>query len=79
MIASEQAVACHGILVHADQPAGLANATPLLDVRQQRDDFLLRQQRAEERGTFAFGESCLAGGTIQHAALFVCAVVVTHG
>ena len=79
MIAGEQAVASHGVFAHADQSAGLANAAPLLDVSQQRDDFLFRQRRAEERRPFAFGETSLAGGTIQHAALFVGAVVIANG
>jgi hypothetical protein len=79
VIAREQAVACHGVLAHADQSAGLANAAPLLDMSQQRDDFIFRQRRAEERRAFAFGETRLAGGTIQHAALFVGAVVIANG
>jgi len=48
-------------------------------VSQQRDDFLFRQRRAEERRAFAFGETSLAGGTIQHAALFVGAVAIANG
>jgi hypothetical protein len=79
VIAGEQAVTSHGVFVDTDQSAGLANAAPLLDVSQQRDDFLFRQRRAEEWRAFAFGETLLAGGTIQHAALFVGAVVIANG
>ena len=71
MLAGTQAVAHHGVLVHPDQAAGLADPAPLDDVFQERDHLLVRQPRVEQRCALAFGEAILAGFAVQHAALLV--------
>jgi hypothetical protein len=65
----QEAVADDGVLVHADEPAGLADTYALGDMVQDRDDLVLRESAVEQGRTLAFGEACLTGAAGQHAAL----------
>src|SRR5258707_680331 len=67
--ASQEAVANDGILVHADEPTGLADAAAFGDVVQDTDDLAVRQSGVEQGRALAFGEAGLAGAASQHAAL----------
>jgi hypothetical protein len=78
MLPGQQAVAGNGVLVHADQPAGLADAATLGDVGEDGDDFLLWQVAVEEGSAFALGKAGLAGLAIEQAALLG-AVVAADG
>src|SRR5579859_3323854 len=76
MLAGKQAVADHGVLVHADQASGLANADPLGDVAQDGDDLVFGQLGAEEGGALALREAGLAGAAAEQAPLVG---AVAHG
>ena len=65
VLASQQTIADDGVLVHADQTAGLAYAAALGNVGEDRDDLVLRQAGVEEGGAFALGETGLAGLAIE--------------
>jgi hypothetical protein len=69
VVPGPQAVANDGVLVHADQPAGLAYADPLGNVVQHGDDLVLGQAGAEQGGALALGEARLAGPAAEQAAL----------
>jgi hypothetical protein len=69
MSADQQAVADDGVFVHADQAAGLADATALGDVVEDGDDLAVGEPGVEQGGAFAFGEAALTGAAGQHAAL----------
>jgi hypothetical protein len=68
VFAGQQAVTDNGVLVDADQTAGLADAAPLGDVVQDRDDLAVRQSGVEQGRTLAFGEASLAGAAGEQAA-----------
>src|SRR5262249_50767492 len=67
MLTSQQPVADDGVLVHADQAAGLADADALGDVLQDGHDLVLRELGAEQRGALALREARLAGPAAQQA------------
>src|SRR5579862_974509 len=69
VLAGQEAVADDGVLVDADQAAGLADAAPLGDVVQDGDDLVLRESGVEQGRPLAFGEAGLAGAAGEHAAL----------
>lgn len=78
MVPGQQAVAGNGVLAHADQAAGLANAAALGDVGEDGDDLFLWQVGVEERSALALGKAGLAGLAIEQAALLG-AVVAADG
>ena len=69
MVASKQAVAKNRVLVDPTEASGLANATALRDVFQQRDNLVVRQAGVEQGRALAFGEAGLAGLAVEQAAL----------
>jgi hypothetical protein len=76
VLAGPQAVADDGVLVHADQASGLADADPFGDMAQDGHDFVRGELGAEQRGALALGEAGLAGLTAEQAALLG---AVAHG
>jgi hypothetical protein len=64
----DQGQAYHRVLVDADQAAGLAYPTTLLEVLQDGEGFVLGELAAVQRGALAFGEALLAGAAGQDAA-----------
>jgi hypothetical protein len=56
-----------GVLADADQPAGLAHAAALGQVRQHGGRLLGRQAGVEQRRALALGEAGLAGAAAQQA------------
>src|SRR3712207_6154672 len=69
--AGDHGQAGHGILVDADQAAGLAHPTTLLQVLQDREGLVLGKFAAVQRGAFPFREALLAGPAGQDTAVFV--------
>src|SRR6516225_4147380 len=63
-----EGVADDGVLLHADQAAGLADAAALGQVVQDRQGAVAAQAGAEERGALALGEAGLAGAAAQEEA-----------
>jgi hypothetical protein len=78
LIAREQAKTDYGVLVHADQAAGLPHAAAFGDVLQQGHDLILGQATVEQRRSLAFGEACLTGSAAQQPPLLR-TVVPRHG
>jgi hypothetical protein len=74
VFAGPQAVADDGVLIDADEAAGLADAAALGEVVQDGDGLVLAQARAEQGGAFPLGEACLTSTAGEHAALFAGAV-----
>jgi hypothetical protein len=74
VLTGEEGQPCYGVLVDADQAAGLADAATLLQVLEDREDFVLGEFAAVQRGAFAFGEALLASTTGQDTALLVGAI-----
>ena len=66
MTAGQHAIADDGILVHPDQPAGLAHAAPFGDVGQDGNRLVLRQPGVEQWRALAFGEAGLASTTVKN-------------
>lgn len=77
MVARQQTKADDGILAHADQAAGLADAAALGDVGEDGDDFILWQATVEQRSALALGKAGLATLAIQQPPLLR-AVVSAH-
>jgi hypothetical protein len=69
LLARQQAEAEHGVLVHADEPAGLPDPATFGDVIQQRHDLVWGQAAVEERSAFAFGKAGFAGAAAEQAAM----------
>ena len=67
MLAREDGQAHDCVLVNADQPAGLEDATTLLQLLEDRNGLVLGQLTVEQRGAFALGEALLAGAADKHA------------
>jgi hypothetical protein len=65
MFAGDSAVAADGIGMDLDQASGFADATALVDVLEDRDDLILGQVGAVQRGTLAFGEAGAAGAAVE--------------
>jgi hypothetical protein len=77
--AGQSAVAADRVTVHPTEPPGLADATPLGDVLQDRFGLLRRQSRVEQRGPFSLGEAGLADRTSEHAAGLVGTIAAGDG
>ncbi len=73
-MAGEDRQPYHGVLVDADQAAGLPHAATLLEVLEDGKSFGLGKFGAIQEGAFAFGEALLASPTGQDAAVLVGAV-----
>ena len=58
-----------GIGMDLDQAHRLEDTTALVDVFEDREDLVLRQVGAVQRGTLAFGEPGAAGAAIEQAIL----------
>ncbi len=58
-----------GIGMDLDQARRLEDTTALVDVFEDREDLVLRQVGAVQRGTLAFGEPGAAGAAIEQAIL----------
>src|SRR5579884_1198231 len=69
VLAGQEAVADDGVLVDADEAAGLADPAALGDMGKDGDDLVLRKSAVEQGCALAFGEAFLTGATGQHAAL----------
>ena len=78
MVAGPEAQASDGVLAHPGQASGLAHAAALGNVGEDRDDFVLRQVRAEQGRAFAFGEATPAARAIEQPAVLR-AVMSAHG
>ena len=61
VFAGPQAVADDGVLIDADEAAGLADAAALGEVVQDGDGLVLAQAGAEQGGAFPLGEAGLTG------------------
>src|SRR3954447_4960056 len=68
VLAGLSGVADDGVLVHAHQAGGLADAAAVLQVLEDGEGARVRQAGAEEGGAFALGEAPLAGAAGEHAA-----------
>ena len=79
MAAGLHAVADHGVLAHADQAAGLADADPLGDVLQQGDDLVLGQAGVKQGRALTLGEAGLAGAAVEQPELMGLAVMAADG
>jgi len=78
MRASDHGQAYHGVLVHSDQPAGLAYPATLLQVLQDREGLLVRKPAAVQRRALALRKASLAGATGQDPAFFIGAIAEAH-
>ena len=67
-----------GVAMHAGEPFGLPDPIALDHVLQDREGFVLRQARVEQRCALAFGEACLAGVAVEQPDLLMFAVAVTN-
>jgi hypothetical protein len=67
--AGRQGQADDGVLVDADQAAGLADADALLEVGQDGDRLLLGETAVEQGGALALAEAVLAGAAGEQPAL----------
>jgi hypothetical protein len=76
MVAGQAAVPGHSIAVHAYQALGLAHATPLGDMVQDRHHGRLGQMGTVQGCALAFGEPGLAGMAVEEAILPLLAVPV---
>jgi hypothetical protein len=76
MVSREHAVTHHRVPIHAHESAGLPHAAAFDNMRQDRNNLLVRQLSPKERRALAFGKTCLAGPTIQDAPLPVATVTV---
>jgi hypothetical protein len=66
-------------MVHFTEPAGLAHATSLGDVLQDRFNLLVGESGTEKDCTLAFGKARLAGAAPEHASGLVGAVAAGQG
>jgi hypothetical protein len=71
VLAGSTGVANNGVLVDADQAAGLSDTAALDEVVQDRDPFVGGQAAVEEGGALALGAAPPACAASEHAALFV--------
>src|SRR4029079_2721468 len=78
VLAGGPAQAADGAPVHLAEPAGLAGASPLVDVRQGRLDLPRRQSRVEQGRPPPLGGAGLAGPTAEHAAGLLRAGAASH-
>jgi hypothetical protein len=69
VVAGDSAVAADGIGMDLDQSCRLADATPLVDVFQDREDLVFSQVGTVQRGALAFGEAVAAGAAIEQPIL----------
>jgi len=74
VLAGADGQAYHRVLIHSDQASGLTDAATLLQVRKDREGFVLGEFGPIQGRAFALGEAFLAVPTGQHAALLVGAV-----
>jgi hypothetical protein len=56
VLSGDSAIVADGIGMDLDQPGRLEDAAALSDVFQDREDLVLGQVGAVQRGAFAFGE-----------------------
>jgi hypothetical protein len=66
---------CDRVLVDPDQPGGLADAAPLGQVLQDRQDLVVGELGIEERRPLELGEAGLAGAAIEQAVAGLAEVV----
>jgi hypothetical protein len=71
VLSGQAAVPHHRIAVGPHEPAGLADATPFVQVLQDRDGFLLGQVRAEQGRALALGGATATGAALQDPVLFL--------
>jgi len=71
VLARNHGQADHRVFIDADQAAGLAHATTLPQVLQNRKRFVFREFGPIQGSALAFGEAFLASATGQDAACFV--------
>jgi hypothetical protein len=69
VLAGQEAVSNHRVLVHPDQPTGLSDPTPLGDVGQDRHHLGFGQPCVEQWCPFSLGEPSLAGLAVQQPTL----------
>jgi hypothetical protein len=74
VLAGNDSPADDGILVDADQAAGLAHPTVFLQMVQHGHGFVVGQLAAVQRRALAFGETLLAGPASEHPAFLAGAV-----
>jgi hypothetical protein len=67
------------VAMDTDEPTGLANAAAFVQVFQQRQTYVVRKFRVEQRRTLAFAEPGLAGAAIQQTDALVFAKVAANG
>jgi hypothetical protein len=68
VLAGLSGVADDGVLVHAHQAGGLADAAAVVQVREDGQGLGRRQAGAEQGGALALGEAFLAGAAGEQAA-----------
>jgi hypothetical protein len=74
MTAGLQRQADDGVLVDADEPTGLADADPLLEMSQDRQRLVFGEAAVKQSAPLAFREALLAGAAGEQAALFAGAI-----
>jgi hypothetical protein len=74
VLAGDDGQADHGVLVDADEAAGLTHATTLLEVLQDGQGFVVGELAAVQGGALAFAETVLAGAAGEDAPLLVGAI-----
>jgi hypothetical protein len=74
VVAGPQGVADDGVLIDADEAAGLADAAALLEVGEDIEDLVVGEAGVEQGRAFPLGEALLAGAAGEQAALLVLAV-----
>jgi hypothetical protein len=79
VLSGDPAQAADGAAVHLAEPAGLADATPLGDVFQDRCDLLRRQSGIEQGRPLSLGEAVLADAATEHATLLLGPISAGHG
>jgi hypothetical protein len=75
LVAGHHGQADHGILVHTDEAAGLADAAIFLEVLEHSHGLVMGQFATVEGRTFTFGEALSTGSTDEDAVGFVGAIV----
>src|SRR5262249_20668928 len=74
LLTSHEGQPYYRVLVHSDQATGLANATTLLQMLQDRKGLVLGKFGAVQGGALAFREALLAGATGQDTTILVGAI-----
>jgi hypothetical protein len=79
VLAGQSAQTTDRAAIHLAKSTGLADATPLGDVVQDRRELLGRQSRAKVGRPLPLGKADLANAAPEHASLLMRAVATGHG